>query len=311
MLKKTFVLSSLTVLAVTLASCAEGGFTGGSGTKKPGSGSGSGSPGGGAAAKQDGALTEKFDMNASLKVADIVIGIDTSGSMMGELNFLENNMQKFMDGLTDMNVDAQVTAIGSTKFNFPTSIPSNKFQVVNKKISSHDAIKVLTGFFQDGPHPLPFRNGANIEVIIVSDDDGTPKGGMAEDFQSVSGHTTYVNAIVGLGGGLDPTAAGCEVENPGSQHIKLADSTGGAKYSICEQDWNDMLKKLSKNIVERTTNVKLSKKPDLGKLAEVKVNGVTVDPSQYTISADGAVSFNTSYTGPKTGEVTVIYVPAS
>jgi hypothetical protein len=308
MLNKTFILSSLAVLVLALASCAEGGFTGGSGTKKPGGSSG---PGGGAAAKQDGAVTEKFDLNASLKLVDIVIGIDTSGSMMGELNFLENNMQKFMDGLTKMKVDSQVTALGSTKFNFPTSIAADKFQVVNEKISSHNVINVLTEFLQGGPHPLPFRNGANIEVIIVTDDDGTPKGGMAEDFKSVPGYKTYVNAIVGLGAGLDPTAAGCEIANVGTQHIKLADSTGGAKYSICEQDWNDMLNKLSKNIVDRTNSIKLSKNPDLTKIAEVKVNGVTVDPKNYTIGADGSVNFSESYEVPKTGEVTIIYVPAS
>lgn len=216
--------------------------------------------------------------------AEIFLGIDTSSSMDDEKAFLENNMNAFINGLVQAQLDVRVTAIGSDDFKFPADIPKDRFAVVNKKIGSRDAIKVLTDFFRAGNYPLPMNPGTNVEVVIVSDDDGLPFDGYsAADFVGPKDHNVLVNAIVGLKGGEN--TPNCYIEHVGQEHINLAKKTGGGVFDLCEENWDNLIKKLSDTIVQRNLTFKLQSPPEGSREIQVTLNDQVLDPDLYIVDA--------------------------
>ncbi|MGE0175253.1 MAG: hypothetical protein AB7T49_20890 [Oligoflexales bacterium] len=257
--------------------------------------------------KTENGREQSFDIVKAGAIVDIVFAIDTSGSMDTEKAFLEQNMKTFMDLLSKAQIDSQVTAIGSTEFLFPVGLPPEKFQVVNQKIGSHDMIRILTGFFQGGAYPLPFREGANIEVVMITDDNGQRPGELAVDFKGIDKKKTIVNGIIGINPGISPTNPECTIAAVGTEHQKLADLTGGSKYDLCEKDWNGLLIQLSKNIVERSFSFFLDSAPDLSQDVLVKLDGVALAPEQYTIDEKGQVTLSKDIVLPEKGVLTVFY----
>lgn len=257
----------------------------------------------------DGATTEvsgqrvvqTFIAEASRPV-DIVMAFDTSISMVQEKVALEKNINVFIDEMTKSHLDAKITLMAKTSnvtdpFNYGmnVSLPSNeRFRILDQYIHSNDAISHLTNYFA-GKYgfPFPLRDNAVVEVIIMSDDDGSnasnqpysKTGNLASEFKGPAGKDFAVNAVVGMKQGMDPNNADCEIANRGEQHILLSQQTKGSQIDLCEKDWSVLLKKLSETIASRRATYSLSHVPDINLEVVVTIDGVAVDPADYTIDA--------------------------
>lgn len=264
--------SIMLCLALGLISCGESEFSGSGGRRS--------SADGNAASSQY--ITETFAQ--LMRGVDIVVAIDSSGSMLDEQQALERNLDKFVTDLEAVQLGSHVTVIGAPSFRMPTNAPADKFAVVPRKIGSHDAIAVLTDFFTKGTPPLPFRDGAGLEVIIVSDDNGLPyQGYRAEDFKGPANKTTIVNAIVGLES--SQATSTCTIESVGTEHIKLAQTTGGSILDLCYENWDQLVQQLTANIINRNAGFPLKEAPDLSRDIVVYVDDQIIPKGQYTIDA--------------------------
>lgn len=257
-------------VAVGLTSCGQSEFSGSGGKRSSADGS--------AASSQY--ITETFAQ--LMRGVDLVIAIDSSGSMLDEQQALERNLDKFVTDLEAVQLGSHVTVIGAPSFRMPSNAPVDKFAVVPRKIGSHDAIAVVTNFLTKGKPPLPFRDGAGLEVIIVSDDNGLPYPGYrAEDFKGPADKNTVVNAIVGLES--SQATSTCTIENIGSEHIKLAQNTGGSILDLCYENWDQLVQQLTSNIINRNSGFPLKEVPDLSREIIVYVDDQVIPKEQYTI----------------------------
>lgn len=240
---------------------------------------------GGDGATADGGYRQSFNVAEAVAPVDIFIGIDTSGSMTTERTYLEQNMASFLATLEKNKVDAHVTAIGSG-FKFPAGLPADKFAIVPREIASRDAIFVMTNFFQLGTQPLAPRPSARLEVIIITDDDGGNTGNLAENFQGPAGRKPAVSGIVGKQVGVSATNPECNIVRVGQQYMKLAATTGGDIYDLCEKDWTKLFQHLSKQIINRTRSFVLEKIPNRVRDITVYVGTVPVPATQFTYIED-------------------------
>lgn len=236
----------------------------------------------------------------AFKPVDIAIALDTSTSMVEEKANLEQNLALFVTELTAGKIDAQVTIItktsnasdphlfGLSPFKLPTV---NNVAAVDKYVHSNDAIGHLSRYYRgDYARPLPLRDNALLEAVIITDDDGDTgtgpygtTGNMASDFTPPAGRTVTVNAIVGLPTSNERNNSACALSATGDQHMTLANQTGGAIIDLCTPNWSDLVKQLSANIASRSTAYVLSKEPKTDMEFVVSVDGVVVDPKHYTI----------------------------
>lgn len=238
----------------------------------------------------------------AFKPVDIAIALDTSTSMVEEKASLEQNLALFVSELTAAKIDAQVTIITKTTtasdpqvFGLsPFKLPKvTNVAAVDKYVHSNDAIGHLSRYYRgDYTRPLPLRDNALLEAVIITDDDGDTgtgpygtTGNMAADFTPPTGRTVTVNAIVGLPTSNERNNSACALSATGDQHMNLANQTGGAIIDLCTPDWSDLVKQLSANIASRSTAFVLSKEPKTDMEFVVSVDGVVVDPKHYTLDA--------------------------
>lgn len=244
-------------------------------------------------------VVQTFIAQASRPV-DIIMALDTSTSMVQEKVALEKNINSFIDQITKAHLDAKITMLAKKTnvtdpynygivANFPTN---DRFRIVDQYIHSNDAISHLTNFFA-GKYGFPFalRDNAVVEVIIMSDDNGSnasnqpysKAGNMASEFVGPANKDVAINAIVGMTQGIDPNNADCEIANRGEEHIKLSQQTKGSQIDLCEKDWSVLMKTLSDTIASRRAVYDLSHVPDVNLEVVVTIDGVTIDPANYTI----------------------------
>ena len=230
-------------------------------------------------------LVDTFETSTvSSTPVDIVVLMDTSGSMREEKLSLEQNMQLFMDQLKAAKIDAHVTAVG-TGFRFPV-LPADVFGVVPQLVGSHDAIGIMIQYLSGAyGFPLALRKEAAMEAVIFTDDDGQGVGNTAADFTAFAkGRDIRINAVVGQKVGT--VSATCKIENIGSQAKQLAVQTKGSDLDLCAPDWTVLIKQLTSNIVKRNEadGYRLTKKPDSKQDVKVKINGVLLDADKFKLN---------------------------
>ncbi len=266
---------------------------------------------------------------AKANMVDVIIGVDTSGSMIEEMQSIEQNMQTFLSGLNRPDLDAKVTVVAKVSekvspndpmgmgkiFKFPAGLPADRFATVDQYIHSNDAIGILSQFFAGKfGFPLPLRDGAPVEMIIISDDNGenrtiagTPStGNLATEFVGPTDKALTTHAIIGLASSV--STATCEIDNPGVEFEALAKKTNGLVLDICQPDWTGLLKKVSDAIVSRNSGYVLEHQPAVDQEIVVKVNGAVVASSNYTVDASNKnLKFADSYTLPLGAEIEITY----
>lgn len=301
------VLTMISSLALYSA-CNESTFSGDQKTKSNDqSGDGAGGPGGDLEGQFGANAVQKdaFQM-ANVSAADILFIVDTSKSMLEEKGYVETNMKKFIDNLIAAQLDAKIQVMGKVTektdslaqglvFTFPAGLPADRFAVIDQYIHSTDAIGHLSRLLNGQITPVfPLRAGVGLEVIIITDDDGsnvvnnpynTP-GNTSYDFKKPDNRSVTVNAIVGMTPGTSATNPLCTVERRGTEALRLVELSKGSALDLCEPDWSKLFQQLTDKIIERNSGFKLSNTPDMTKPFEVFIDNSAVDPKNYTVEAD-------------------------
>lgn len=233
---------------------------------------------------------------------DVVIAIDTSGSMTEEADSLSQNLAGFLQNLLTRNVDAHVTLIagkltdqfgggGRTipglsvpEVKIPAGLPSDRFGDVKQYVDSNNAISVLNNFFSGKLQPMPMRLDGALEVVVISDDNGKGAGNLASDFVKPAYKQVHFNGIAGL---TATSTATCDIVEAGTEYQTLATQTGGSMFDLCSPDWTKLTEDLSKSIVSRVGNAfKLKYKANLSKEFIVKVNGAALMNNEFVYDAN-------------------------
>jgi hypothetical protein len=197
-----------------------------------------------------------FDAEPSTAPVDIIWVVDSSGSMDNEAKRVQDNLNDFSAAVGKVGIDYHVVMITSSSFvNVPPPLGgSPRYQLVDRTVASHEPLQAVLDEFPKYEGFL--RPSAITHVVAVTDDESDLA---AADFYKAMlgklGHPFKAHAIASETVAItftNPTGA-CQTsgfppegaENPGVQYYKLADATGGLKFSICTSDWTGLFKSLT------------------------------------------------------------------
>lgn len=133
-------------LLLTVSCKESGGFTGGSGKKKP------------AAAPVNARKTESFNLGApSSGKVDVAFFLDTSDSMKEEIAALMGGLQRFADDLSDGSdgLDYQMFIIANTSKISASLRDGAKLDVRNSDVNSHSALWNAYHFLEGNSQNVP------------------------------------------------------------------------------------------------------------------------------------------------------------
>ncbi len=235
----------------------------------------------------DSSLPIVSDSTQLSSAVDLIIALDSSGSMLEERAAIENNLKQLLLAMQKGNLDPRIHFLLGTApepsgsfFNFPAEMDSSKIAIVNQRVGSNNALgqvsRLLNGLFTDRyfdvrggvlPTPFLFRPGAQLEILVITDDDGlNPPGtrdaysNLAKDFDPGNKWKATVSGIVGLQSSVQAEGV-CELARVGQEYITLATRTGGTLLDICSRDWSSLLRHFSLDLLRRSASMLLSKKP--------------------------------------------------
>jgi hypothetical protein len=246
--------------------------------------------------------SKSFAAAASIAPIDIIWVVDSSGSMDNEAKRVQDNLNVFSDAMGKIGLDYHVVMITSSSF---VKVPpplgtSPNYKFIDRSVNSNEPLQVLLDEY--ATYSSFLRPLAVTHFVAVTDDESEPL--TAPDFYSKMsaklGHGFKFHAIASekvaptftnpegacQTSGFPPEGAAA----PGIQYYKLADATGGLKFSICTADWSGLFTSLTKAVAVAaklpcTFTLPL---PEMG----------TIDPSKV----------NVNYTKGSGGTVTLVYV---
>lgn len=277
-------------------------------------------------AESDAVVTERFEQQASPE-ADVLFVIDDSCSMFDDQQALAANIESFIDGvdLDEFDFRIGVTTISVNEDDGRLVGPVidstiNSRSAVIREFERQAAVGVTgSGWEQgfeaalrameraerdQGANRDLLRPDASFTLILVTDEDDQSPGSplvYAKQMEELvpNGLTTAV-----VGGG----PSGCATAFPSPRYEEFVQITGGQSYLLCD-DWGQNLRLLGELTFGLRSVFGLEASPDGNRPIVVRVNGMTRDPSSYSVSVDPPqVSFETP---PDRGaEVEVAYTPA-
>ncbi len=266
------------------------------------------------------------EAQAQLQPADIIIAVDTSGSMSEEIAQVQQNLNKFAQIITASGIDVHVVLIADASMCIPATLGSGSCNGMDEKlpnyrhvvqtVNSTDGLQVILNTYPNWKDVL--RPNATKTIAIVSDDD------------SDLGATAFVNQLTTL----DPTFAGFKFdaivsfESPdacaftcffncaacvnsccnkaqlctpisaaeGKVYKQLVQQTGGVIGNLCIQNFDPVFQDMAKAVV---TDAKISCEYAI----PTPPDGQTIDPTLINVvHTSGGGTKNTIYNVP-TGEM--------
>lgn len=256
---------------------------------------------------QSDAACAKLNVAASRPPVDVIVAVDTSGSMQEESVNVQNNINKMSDFLKASGVDYRVVMIAAPPNPLfppgwgPPSIcvppplggPSCKsngtlYRQVPDEVGSTDALQVIletydsAGKWNDFLRPEAFK-----AFIIVTDDNATQP-------LPAPVHATFDTELLKRGSGTfgtatarkyifypicgakdsDPTQkCGDGMVNNGQTYVDLAKLTGGRTYQLCTTDFGPAFTGVGKGLAAAVACEILVPKPPAGETFDpTKVN---------------------------------------
>lgn len=201
----------------------------------------------------------------SFAPVDIIWVIDNSGSMRGEADIVQANLNDFAMTIAAAGLDIHVvliTAPGYVEVPPPLGTDPERFLRVGQDVQSHNALQILISSFP--MYESFLRRSANLHFIGVTDDESDMSGSAFDStMRTMLGRTFQFHSIVSppgsrhrAGGFFDMD--GCEGPNGdaadnGDEYWNLSSRTGGLQLSICTADWSRLFADLSRAIAVAET----------------------------------------------------------
>ncbi len=214
----------------------------------------------------------------SLSPVDIVIAVDSSGSMTEEAGFVQENLNFFSQQIADSGVNAHIALISATSEDdngicvdpplgsgsCPADTSTPEYLHVPTEVGSSDSLmKIRTSYGQWGGI---LRYGSFRHIVVVSDDDAmtftTPENAAQTWLNNMAalspppGEFTF-HAIVSANDGdgelceQDPPDPCCGLSaSEGRVYEKLVEMTGGVLGNLCEQDFQPVFDELAAEIAD-------------------------------------------------------------
>lgn len=203
---------------------------------------------------------------------DIIFAIDTSGSMIQEAGFVQDQMNSFSIQISAANVDQHIIVLaeypqpiigagvcidpplGSGGCPQSDSNPPQFLHVPESDISSTNALQRILDLY---PAYSPFlRPTATTHVVVVSDDNSQlPAQDFASQFSALSPNLADFVAH-GIIASEDPDAACnagtacCQLAaSQGSVYQELIASTGGVEGNLCDQEFQPIFQAVAQQVI--------------------------------------------------------------
>ncbi|MBI2394887.1 MAG: hypothetical protein HYV09_35285 [Deltaproteobacteria bacterium] len=243
--------------------------------------------GGGDDAGGSSCAAKSFAAEPSIAPVDIVWVVDSSGSMDNEAKRVQDNLNEFSTAMGKVGIDWHVVMITSSAF---VKVPpplgtSPQYMFIDRMVNSNEPLQVL---LDEHPKYGSFlRPLAVTHLVGVTDDESDlaaeafykamqAKLGKHFKFHAIASEKvapTFTNPEGACQtSGWPPEGAAA----PGIQYYKLADATGGLKFSICTADWSGLFKTLTAAVAvaAKLPCTFTLPKPESGEIDPTKVNVV-------------------------------------
>ncbi|MEQ8454167.1 MAG: hypothetical protein RLO52_12955 [Sandaracinaceae bacterium] len=235
-----------------------------------------------------------------LQPVDIVWVVDRSGSMRGEADIVQENINNFAGAIGASGIDYHVVMVSAMEFVRvppPLGSDASRFLYVEENVQSNDGLIALVNRFDSYREFL--RPSAATHFVVVTDDESERMGWM--DFQTqmgaLLGHSFTFHSIASPPGSdhcVPPgfciarqdgcTGPNGDAADNGDEYWSLSMATGGQRFSICTEDWSALFSSLTSAIAVATPlpcRFVVPPPPDGMSLDRMKVNVV------YTPSGGG------------------------
>lgn len=298
MLKRSLSLLALACAApyFLAAACSAGTQDGDDDETSTNTGSGAGTPSGSTGSGAGGSTTSGFNTGggqgtggfegcfgvsstatAEKQPADIVIAVDTSGSMSEESAEVQQNLNAFASIITQSGIDVHVVLIADATVCIPSPLGSGTcngmdealpaYRHVVQTVNSNDALQVILSTYAQWQPSL--RPNATKTFLVVSDDNSSMSAAdftsqlLALDPPMFQGFLFH--AIVANSDPLDCFGFGCPANNPccysvgpfcesygaeeGTVYKQLTMQTMGIAGDLCTQEFDPIFQDLAEGVV--------------------------------------------------------------
>lgn len=262
--------------------------------------------------------TVSSEAMAGLQPADIIIAVDTSGSMDEESAEVQANLNNFAQVIVNSGIDVHVVLIADGSVCIPPPLglgcPADEnlptYRHVQQSVGSNDGLQVILSTYPQWKPSL--RPNATKTIAIVTDDDSDMSAGeftnqlLALDpptFQGFKFDAIYAYedpdtctfACFAQGcancGKCCPSCVPLSAAE-GTVYTDLVAQTGGVKGDLCDQDFDPVFQGMATAVVSQSS---ISCQYDIPMVPD----GGTIDPAKV----------NVSYTPGGGSAQTIGYVP--
>ncbi len=220
---------------------------------------------------------------AQLQPADIIIAVDTSGSMDEEATEVQKNLNNFASIITASGVDAHVILIADTSVCIPAPLGSGacngadeklpNYQHLLQGVASTDALQIIVSAYPNYKNSL--RPNASKTIAVVSDDNSSISAAEFTNQLLALDPPTFQNfkfdaivafempgplECVGFGscpqgvsqccGLLDGIACGPYTAEEGTIYKQLVQQTNGVLGDLCIQNFGPVFQDMATGVIK-------------------------------------------------------------
>jgi len=183
----------------------------------------------------------------SNRTADVIIAIDSSGSMFDEVGFVENQINTFANTLIANGIDLHIIVIADdAQFCAPAPLGSGscivdqnlpEYRHDQTPIGSGDVFNTITATYANWSSSLR-TNASKTIIVVTDDDDATMWQTFSADLVALDSEFTgfRLHAFVAT---LSTLIAPClgQAIAIGTEYMELVADSGGEENNLCLQDF--------------------------------------------------------------------------
>lgn len=188
---------------------------------------------------------------------DIVIAIDTSGSMGDESMELSRTLNNLSRTIDSLGISYKVVLLADNSVSIPPPLgsDSNRFLHHTTFVDSVNALEVIASDYSTYYSFL--RPNAMLHFLVISDDESRMSPNSFDDM--ILGHSQKGSSPGIAPSGytfhavVSPNTACYSASSAGYNYITLVNSTGGVFRSICGSAWSDVFTEMAQSAAEMAT----------------------------------------------------------